>query len=148
MFMIIVLLTSLALATPAATPSQVAMHRALSHRDGSPPCADIEALSKKPVEDLKFIVEHVPAPPWAGMRAAQCLIEHHPAAIDAELDTWVTDPQLAGLGILVLNRLDDLPVETARRVAALALESGSERIGAKKRVAAAARPEVRELVEP
>ena len=122
------------------------MHRALSHRDGAPPCAEIEALSEAPVDDLKYVVNHISAPPWAGMRAAQCLIERHPAAIEAELDLWVTDPGRVGLGILVLNRLDDLPVDTAVRVASLALEKGSERMGAEKRVAAAARPEVHTLV--
>jgi hypothetical protein len=144
----ILLWTTLALASTPLTPSQQAMHKALSGRDVSPPCEQLEALSDTPLEDLKVMVERVSAPPWAGMRAAQCLVDRHPDAIGEELDRWVTDPALVGLGILVLNRLDDLPVATAIRVASLALEEGAPRLDAKKRVSAAARQEVRSLVQP
>jgi len=149
--MLTILLAAAAVAAPAEieiTPAQTAMHRALSLRDGSPPCADVEGLSKTPVADLKFLVANATAPPWVGMRAAECLIAGHPTEITAELDTWVTDPELAGLGILTLNRIDALPIEIATHVAALALEKGPERIGARKRLEKAERPEILELVKP
>jgi hypothetical protein len=143
----ILLWTTVALASPL-TASQQAMHKALSGRDGSPPCEQIEALSDTPIEDMKILVSQVSAPPWAGMRAAQCLVDRHPDTIGDELDRWVTEPELVGLGILVLNRLDELPVATAVRVATLALDTGSTRLDAERRVATAARQEVRSLAKP
>ncbi len=147
--MITLVLSTLALASPVElSPAQTAMNRALSHRDASPPCAEVEALSKTPVADLKYLVTHVTAPPWAGMRAAGCLISGHPTEIDTELESWVTSPDFAGLGILVLNQIDALPVEIGTRIAALALEKGPERINAHKRLLTSERPEIRELVKP
>ena len=52
--MITMLLAAIAVASPTdddITPAQTAMHRALSHRDGSPPCADVEG-SEFPIATL------------------------------------------------------------------------------------------------
>jgi hypothetical protein len=147
--MLTLLLAATAVASPLElTAEQKTIHRALSLRDGAPPCEQVESLSKTPVDDLKFMVAHVTAPPWVGMRAAACLIARHPTEIAAELDTWVTDPNLVGLGILTLNRIDALPVDIGTMVAALALDNGPERIGAKKRLARSERPEILKLVTP
>lgn len=142
---------SAAAATPAASdeahpvapsPAQQAVYEALSVRDPAPSCAEVEALADDPVQDLLFVVDHAQQPPWAGLRAAACLIDGHAAEIEPRLEQWVTDPSTRGLGIVVLGKLDVLPEPVAVKVARLAL-SGPDPEGARRRIAASNRPEVR-----
>lgn len=127
-----------------AAPVDAAVLRALSSRDPVP-CAQVEALSAAPREALEAIVDTVTAPPWAPMRAAQCLIDGHAAAAQARFERWVEDPALKGLGRLVLGQLDRLPVEVAVAVSRKAL-AGSDPALARERIAAAQAPELRALV--
>lgn len=106
--MLILLTTALAW-TP--TTAEEALVRALSSRDGAPPCEEVEQNLADPVASLTKVVEHVEMPPWAPMYAAACLIERHPTDANDLMVGWVTDPQKKGLAKLVFNRLhllDDL----------------------------------------
>lgn len=109
------------------------------------PCAELEALTPTPVDTLLHVVDTVEMPPWAPMRAAQCLIERHPLEARASLEVWVVEPGLKGLGRLVLGALDALPVEVALPVAERALQ-GSDPALAREKVAASSVAEVRALV--
>jgi len=116
-----------ALAAPAValawTPSEedTAVYKALSARDGAPLCADVEALVTDPVTALKNVVEHAEMPPWAGIRAAECLVTRHSAEIEAEITAWVGASETKGLALVVFNHLDEMPEDIALRVAGVAL---------------------------
>lgn len=132
-------LIGVAQATPDAS-----VVRALSGRDAVS-CATIEALVPDARAALEEVVDTVQMPPWAPMRAAQCLIDGHAAEVQPRLEAWVTDPALKGLGRLVLGSLDRLPVAVAVPVAQKALVGADPEL-ATERVRAAVAPEVRALV--
>jgi hypothetical protein len=108
--------------------------QALSVRDPAPTCADLGALSPTPAEDLVWVVTHVTSPPWAGMKAAECLIEGHAESVRPTLQTWVTDERLKGLGWVVLKHLDAMPRPLALELAQLAVDKGPDPDGARRRI--------------
>jgi hypothetical protein len=132
----------------AATPtaSQEVIYKALSVRDPAPVCAAVEALSETPVADLQFVVNNAAQPPWAGMRAAACLIRGHGGEIQSTLESWVSDDEKLGLAILVLNSVDTLPLDVAVSVAQKALD-GPYAAEAKKRLPKSDSPEIQALVK-
>lgn len=103
------------------TPKEQDLVRALSHRDGAPPCADLADRVDDPVVSYTRVIEHVQYPPWAPMRAAICLIEHHEAEAEPLLLGWVTDPSKKGLAKLVFHRTHLLEAERAERIERAAL---------------------------
>ncbi len=127
-----------------AGPELDAVVRALSSRDPVS-CETVEALTPTPRETLLEVVEQVSMPPWAPMKAADCLVRNHPLDVIPQMEAWVTDPNLLGLGRLVLGRIDQMPVEAALPVARKALV-GSDPELARARVGAAAAPELSTLV--
>ncbi|MBA2320208.1 MAG: hypothetical protein H0V89_03545 [Deltaproteobacteria bacterium] len=133
--------------TSAWTPSaqEEALLQQLSLRDGSPACAEMEVGLSDPRASWKAVVDHVSMPPWAPMRAADCLISGHSAASRADLVGWVTRPELKGLGLLALGRLDVMPQDVATEVASAAITRGPDPAGARVRVARSANPAIAEL---
>ena len=109
-----------------------ALMRALSVREGAPSCQDLQAMTETPVAHLGWVVSNVTMPPWAGMRAAECLVRSHGADIAPQLRQWVTDPGYAGLKRIVMGNMDVLPESLATELAGLAerpqgaKESGGE----------------------
>jgi hypothetical protein len=132
------LLASLAAAGPENVGDVV---RALSLRHPMA-CAEIEALTPTPVDTLQHVVATVELPPWAPMRAADCLVRGHAVEVRPSIERWVTDPAFTGLGRLVLLDLDAMPVEVAVPVARKAL-AGPLADLARERVASSTRGEVR-----
>lgn len=132
------LLASLAAAGPENVGDVV---RALSMRHPMA-CAEIEALTPTPVDTLQHVVATVELPPWAPMRAADCLVRSHAVEIRPTIEGWVTDPAVAGLGRLVLADLDAMPVEVAVPVARKALDGHLAEL-ARERIASSTRAEVR-----
>lgn len=131
------------------TEAELAVHRALSGRHFSGDCASVEALAPAPVETLLAVVEHASAPPWAPMRAAACLTRGHAVEIEPQLLTWVTDPNLRGLGIQTLTLLDAMPEPVAVAVARNALAHGPAELDAATRIGEARSDAVRAvLLEP
>lgn len=122
------LVTALALAAPLSedlpSPDQRAMHKALSGMHGAN-CQQVEALSAQPVSDLIWLVEHATRPAWVGMEAARCLLDGHAVEAEAQLASWLVNPEAKGLVILVLSRLDQLPAPLAQRLAQVALEGAN-----------------------
>lgn len=129
-----------------AGPELDAVMRALSSRDPVS-CEAVEALTPTPKETLLEVVETVTMPPWAPMRAADCLVRGRPLEIVDRMEVWVTDPELLGLGRLVLGQIDTMPVEAAVPVARKALV-GSDPELARSRVGAATSTELKSLVAP
>lgn len=121
--------------------------RALSVRHSAPSCADVEALTPTPVKTLLSLVEEVESPPWVPMRAAECLTRRHHAEIAPQLDRWVTEAELRGLGLLVVGLLDELPEETGRTLATRALKDGPDPERVRARLLRSERPSLRALAE-
>jgi len=132
-------------AAVSPTETQDAIYRALSVRDPVPSCDDLAALTDTPVADLQFVVEKASQPPWAGMRAAQCLVTHHADDAKSTIVGWTTSDNTKGLAIIALNGLDRLPLDVALDVAKSAL-AGPYAEEAQKRVPKAAAPELKALV--
>lgn len=124
-----------------------AVRRALAARDAAPGCAEVEALTPTPVETLLRVVEEVELPPWVPMRAAECLATRHAAAVPDHLRRWVVAPETRGLGRLVVERLDAVPIDLARDLAMRALHEGPEPERARARIARLRTPELRALAE-
>lgn len=123
------------------------VYRALSVRHPTPDCAAVEALTPTPVPTLLQMVDEAQQPPWVPMRAAECLVVRHPEEIRDRLDRWVVEPELRGLGLLVINRLDDLPLDLAKELAARAIAEGPEPEKTKARLLRLETPELRALGE-
>ncbi len=130
-----------------ASASQDAMYTALSARDDGPSCAEVEALSETPVEDLVWLTEHATSPPWVGTRAATCLVAGHADEVADLLRTWVTDPATAGFGAVVLNNLGLIDIDLAVELATLALTEGPDPDGARERIGQHGDPALQALLE-
>lgn len=122
-----------------------AVYKALSVRDPEPECAAVEALTPTPVETLLEVVQRASQPPWAGMRAATCLIVGHGAEVAPTLTAWVEGPDTRGLALLVLDQLDALPEAQAVELATKAL-AGPHAADVPSRLARSQRPAVRALI--
>lgn len=120
-----------------------ALVRALSSRDGAPPCEQLEALVSDPSTSLRRIVEHVEMPPWAPMHAAACLIERHAGEHEALLEAWVADPSRKGLARLVFHRMHLLAPAQTRALTERAL-AGPLAGDARAAMLTSPDPEVRE----
>jgi len=103
------------------TESQLAMYRALSVKDPDPSCADVEALDPEPLAGLQFIAEKIAMPPYAGMRAANCIATGHAEEAADILVGWMGDPNFGGLVRLALQHVDSWPEPVATRVREAAL---------------------------
>jgi hypothetical protein len=119
--------------------------RALSSRDPVT-CSAIESLTSTPVPTLLAVVDGVTMPPYAPMRAADCLIRGHAAEVQPQLERWVVAPELKGLGRLVLSGIDAMPLEVALPVVRTAIATGSDPDLAVRKAGAAVAPEIRALV--
>ena len=140
--------TAGATAVPAGWPTDpevAAVYRALSVRDPVPSCASVEALASEPTKTLLEIVQVAQMPPWAGIRAANCLVEGHAVELQSTLQAWVADPGTKGLAIVVMGSLDRMPVSVSVPVAQAAL-AGPMADLLRPKVEVAVAPEVRALV--
>jgi hypothetical protein len=123
------------------------MIRMLSARDDAPPCEVIEAASTDPVADLILVVETVPLPPYAPMRAAGCLVDRHAEVAAGTIESWMSSPDVPALAELAAQGFDTMPSGLALRFAAAGL-AGPHRSAIEPFVRSSTHPEVRALVEP
>jgi hypothetical protein len=94
----------------------------LSVRHSAPACTEVQAQSpERLVTDLQWLMDHIKAPPWVGVRAAQCILQLHAETETARIKRWVQDPTKVGLTLVVLGSLSDLPTHIATPIAAAAL---------------------------
>ncbi|MEN0067868.1 MAG: hypothetical protein AAGA48_37410 [Myxococcota bacterium] len=141
---------SMALAAPisgASSNVDEAMWMLLSARHAVP-CETVTATSPDPVEDLLVVVEQVSMPPWAPMRAADCLIRQHAADVRVvdELQEWVVDPARKGLGRLVMTRIDALDAPMAVDLARRAWAANLDARFVERRLLRSANPDIRAVV--
>lgn len=135
-------------ATPVGWPGTDdgrAMYRAMSVRDPAPDCLTAEALVSDPLAALLEVVELAELPPYAPMRAAQCVVVHHAEEAADALVAWVGDPETAGLGMVALQGLEGMSEPTAVRVTEAAL-AGPVATDAREAAAASSHAGVRALV--
>ena len=132
---------------PVLRPSaaQQALVRALSPRERPAACSALGDLSSDLAEDLAWVADHVTAPPWVGMRAAECLLRDHADTAGIVLRAWVTEPEARGLAWLVLDRLDTLPRPLALELARAAIDEGPDASGARKRIARSESAEIQAI---
>ena len=122
------------------------MIRLLSARDDAAPCEVIEATSTDPVADLILVVETVPLPPYAPMRAAGCLVDRHAEEAAGTIESWMGRPDVPALAEIVAQGFDTMPSGLALRFAAAGL-AGPHRAVVEPFVKSSTHPEVRALVE-
>ena len=72
-------------------------------------CNDIKITS---LNDLQYIIEKIPSPPWAGMRAAKCMLELYPEEGISMYIEWMNDTTTLGLAILVGTHIHEFPKST------------------------------------
>ena len=128
-----------------SSPTQDALVQALSVREPAITCTALAALTPTPAADLTWVVSHVTAPPWAGMKAAECLVQEYAQAARPTLEAWVTDTRLKGLGWVVLKNLDNMPRPIALDLARMAVEKGPDPEGARRRIRRSVVPEIKAL---
>ncbi|MFZ5480665.1 MAG: hypothetical protein ACOZNI_28140 [Myxococcota bacterium] len=120
-------------------------YEVLRARD-EPGCA---ALGEVAREELAGLAEEDVQPPWVPVRAARCLVELYPdAETAARVRPWMADPSRAGLALVVVGKLDLLPLAEATELARAALATPDERQRARvqRRLAASERAELRAVV--
>ena len=99
----------------------ISLQKALSGHDALP-CSSLSFVDQTPWLELNDIVENVSKPPWAGMRAASCMIELYPKESSALFLDWIVDEKKKGLAYLLASNIDSLPVEQALALVAAALK--------------------------
>lgn len=122
------------------------LHRRMSARDVGPVCADLAALTPDPVGDFVWLMDHAKQPPWVGIRAAQCVIDHYAEPEIDRLRGWAVDADRKGLVVLLLGRLDTLPEPIAQAVGEAAM-AGPHADLARTRLIESSHPSVRAMVE-
>ena len=127
-----------------ATDERAKILAALSQRKPEPRCQDVDKMSSNPVAIYSSIIETETEPTFAPMRAATCMISHHPREAEVEALKWVVDPSKASLTTLVLARLDTMPLDSAKKIAEAALGGPHTEI-AKTRIARLRTPELKAL---
>ena len=130
----------------AATPTV----ELLSLRDPVP-CASLGATTPELKADLLGLAQGDQMPPWVPMRAAECVLSLYATDITLKdtLLPWMTDPERAGLALLVLDHIDLLPLESATPLAAAAATAADPTWAARfrDRISRSTRPEVRAVVD-
>ncbi len=142
------LLVAAAAAKPEPTAEQQAVYKALSGRHESLSCTELDAMSSDPLGTYLYLIEHATQPAWVGMRAARCVMLNHAEAARPQLERWVVEPELRGLGLLLVGQIDELPLPLAKELAVKAMYEGPDPDGMRKRIARARTPEIAALAAP
>lgn len=118
------------------TPAREELFKAMVPRDGAPPCSETDKLADAPAADYTWLVDHIAMPGWVPLRAADCLITGHDTDPEVQMSflRWVVDPGSKGVGFLLLDRIDELPVDLAVKLATRAVTEGPDPKAAKDRV--------------
>jgi len=95
--------------------------------------------------DFRLVVKKT-QPPWAAMRAAQCLVQLHGPSSMGLMSDWLTDLDSLGLAVLVMRNLDGMSPDLALRLAKVAKE-GPYRAQAQRRLALSNHRQVAALFE-
>ena len=96
--------------------------RHFSMRHQKVTCSDLQDDNPDFPIHLSRIITDVPLPPWAGMRAAQCMIELYPEQHEAELTRWMQNQKTKGLAVLLAGQIDSLPPHVGLRIASAGMD--------------------------
>jgi len=91
-------------------------------------------------------MDHIKAPPWVGVRAAQCIITLHAETEVKRIQGWMQDADKPGLTLLVLGSLNGVSAQTAQSIAQAALE-GPHAAKVRPRLLKSMHPQVRALID-
>ena len=105
----------------AESKEELSLDKILSAHDDTA-CRELPYRTKEPWVELNVIVEEVLQPPWAGMRAATCMIESYPEASKDLFLGWMMDENKKGLAYLLAANIDRFPVEAALALVQAALD--------------------------
>lgn len=114
-------------AAPALSADAQSLLELLRLRD-APGCANLGAAGEAQ-RDALVALTAVESPPYVPLRAADCLVAGYAADPVAQgaMRGWMTDPEAAGLAMLVVTRLDALPEPLAVELARAALTTADSR---------------------
>lgn len=138
------LLLSFASANPLSEEAQRA-YDALAPRHVTETCEALTTRLSLSGKALEEVVERVQSPPWAPMRAAECLLQTKQAS-EGTLSRWVSNEQTRGLARLVFTHLESWPVHESLPIARAAL-SGQNRALVLPILERSLHVELRELID-
>lgn len=109
------------------SPEAQSLFELLRLRD-APGCANLGAAGEAQ-RDALLALTATESPPYVPLRAADCLVAAYAADPVAQgaMRGWMTDPEAAGLAMLVVTRLDALPEPLAVELARAALTTPDAR---------------------
>lgn len=123
----------------------------LAQRDGMS-CAQLGTADATLRDQLLSLTAPDLMPPSVPIRAAECLVELYPTdpTVHTAFTAWMSDSERAGLALLVIGRLDRLPLTTAVQLATAALQTPDTTMRARfqSRLTQSPIPEVRAVVTP
>jgi hypothetical protein len=108
-------------------------------------CAKLTFIDE-PLIALNRVVETVTHPPWASMRAANCMVDLYPLEAKVYFIEWMETSNTKGLAYLVAGRLDEFPIDTAMDIARVGL-SGPHSAGIASRLLSLQSEDLRTLVD-
>ncbi len=118
--------------------------QALAIHKPEPRCQDVDQLVPDAVAAYRHVIANVKEPTWSPMRAATCLLTQHVREAEVDALQWVADPKAGSLVTVVLSRLDRMPLESAKKIAAAAM-TGPHKESAKVQIARLRTPELRAM---
>ena len=104
---------------PQITTSEAApldLVKVLSGRHDTLTCNQLQDRIPNLQTQLENIVDEVKRPPWAAMKAAQCIIELYPSSSEHSFKKWMLSPNTRGLAILLSNRINSLPPKVSPKI--------------------------------
>ncbi|MEC7987913.1 MAG: hypothetical protein VX278_22285 [Myxococcota bacterium] len=102
------------------TTSVISLAKILSAHDDTG-CQELPFRTEEPWLELNVIVNEIPQPPWAGIRAATCMIELYPEASKDLFMAWMVDEHKKGLAYLLASNIDRIPIDIALSLVQVAL---------------------------
>jgi hypothetical protein len=117
----------------------------LSARDGSPSCQVLEQKHGNIQLELQQITFSDVSPSYVPMRAANCLLELYPSDVETYKE-WMISPESKGLALLVVNKMEMLPVDVAIPLAIAGL-NGAHKKGVLIRLEKVSVPQIQELLQ-
>ena len=129
----------------AAVSEQSVLQKQLSVREDPPSCEELARQHDNIEESLQKLIDPDIFPAYVPMRAANCLLILQPSEVELYRQ-WMIDPHSKGLAYLVVDKMPDLPVDSAVKLARAGLE-GVHAESLKIRLKSTDIPEIRQVLQ-